>query len=133
MDRVREEASAARGQFDTVKAPTEALPGFVIGAAITGWVAATLADMAAFRARTAAEALVPSVTIFVFTSMLAPDWRRLTAASAYLVAAALFLLLFRISHPLQGSVPIGATARGAAPPCCGPDSASAPSPWRWPW
>jgi len=110
-----EDIRVAWDAFGIVKAPTEALPGFVLGAAIAVWITATLADLAAFRVHSAAEALVPAGSIFLFTAMLGDSEDRLIATVAFAATSILFVLAFRIDHPPPGSVPIGATARRRGP------------------
>jgi transglutaminase-like putative cysteine protease len=110
-----EDIRAAWDAFGVVKAPTEALPGFVVGAAVAVWTAATLADLAAFRVHSAAEALVPAGSIFLFTAMLGDHDHRLAGTVAFAATSILFVLAFRIDHPPTGSVPIGATARRRGP------------------
>lgn len=114
-DAVTDDLGQAWDAFAVVKAPTEALPGFVVGAAVAGWMVATLSDLAAFRARSAAEALAPAASMFVFTAMLGTDDHRLVSTAAVIAASILFVLAFRIAFPPPGSVPIGETARRRAP------------------
>jgi transglutaminase-like putative cysteine protease len=100
--------SAAWDAFGLVRAPVEALPGFVVGATAAVWVAATLSDLAAFRARSVVEALVPPGAIFFFVAVLGEERNRLASAIAFLAAALLFVLAYRIAYPPDRSVPVGA-------------------------
>ncbi len=98
--------SEAWAAFGVVKAPTEALPGFVLAIAVAAWIMAQLSDIAAFRIRTSVEALVPATTLVVFTAILGTSQYRLQTTIAFLFAVGLFLLLFRIAFPPSPSLTI---------------------------
>jgi transglutaminase-like putative cysteine protease len=83
----------AWSSFGDVVAPTPATEGFVSAAVIGTWVAAFLADVAAFRLLATFEAVVPSLTLFVFTSALGPDKHRVRYTVVYLAAMLLFVLV----------------------------------------
>ena len=80
-------------RFGDVVAPTPSTEGFVAAAAIGAWVAAFLADAAAFRLQATFEAVVPSLTLFVFSSALGPDSHRVLYSIAYLAGLLLFVLV----------------------------------------
>ncbi|MFT7648169.1 MAG: transglutaminase-like putative cysteine protease [Candidatus Poriferisodalaceae bacterium] len=101
--------------FSVVKAPAEVLPGFITAAAIAVWFLAHVADAAAFRIRTAVEAIAPTFIVLVFTSMLGIDSHRLTLSTAFIGIAVFFTLLLRITYPIHPSVPITATRHRQAP------------------
>ena len=68
--------SAARLALDTswsafqeVVAPTPSQPGFLLAACFGVFFAVFLADWAAFRLWAPVEALVPTITLFVFTTL----------------------------------------------------------------
>jgi transglutaminase-like putative cysteine protease len=107
--------SNAWSAFSVVKAPAEVLPGFVTATAVAVWFLAHIADAAAFRIRTAVEAIAPTFILLVFTSMLGIDSHRLTLTSAFIGCAILFTLLLRIAYPIYPSVPISATHHRQAP------------------
>ena len=98
--------SEAWDAFGVVKAPTEALTGFVLAIAVAAWTMAQLSDIAAFRIRTSVEALVPATTLVVFTAILGTSQYRLQTTIAFLSAVGLFLLLFRIAFPPSPSLTI---------------------------
>ena len=104
-----DDVSVAWDAFGVVKAPVEVLPGFVTVAAIAMWIFAFLADVAAFRVDTSFEALVPSATIFIFTSMLGAPRFRVLATAAYLATALLFVLIFRIARPRGPTIAVVGT------------------------
>lgn len=95
------EIEAARLAFPQVVAPTEAIVGFILASAVGVGVAAFMADWAAFRLNAAIEALVPSLTLFLFTSALAPSKHRSLATVAYIAAALLFLLSHEASQRVR--------------------------------
>lgn len=84
--------------FGDVRAPTEPLPGFVLTAALACWIVAFLADWAAFRIRSAAEALAPSALLFGFSAMLARGPYRELAVTVYLLAVLAFLLVSQLAR-----------------------------------
>jgi transglutaminase-like putative cysteine protease len=79
--------------FSDVVAPTRATEGFVASAVIGTWVAAFLADVAAFRALATFEAIIPSMTLFVFSSALGPDRHRVRYTVIYLAALLMYVLV----------------------------------------
>lgn len=95
--------------FGVAKAPTPAIDGFLVAGGAAIWALAFGADVAAFRLRTAVEALAPAIIVFIFTSMLGIDSWRLASTAGVLAASILFTLLLRITHPIAPSVPIAAT------------------------
>jgi transglutaminase-like putative cysteine protease len=80
-------------RFGDVVAPTPSTEGFVAAAAIGAWAAAFLADAAAFRLQATFEAVVPSLTLFVFSSALGPDSHRVLYTIAYLAGLLVFVLV----------------------------------------
>jgi transglutaminase-like putative cysteine protease len=95
------ELQAAQLAFPQVVAPTDATVGFILAAAVGVGVGAFMADWAAFRLNAAIESLVPSLTLFLFTSALAPDRYRLLATLAFVAAALLFLLGHEAAHRVR--------------------------------
>ncbi|HEV8299301.1 MAG TPA: DUF3488 and transglutaminase-like domain-containing protein [Acidimicrobiales bacterium] len=96
----RATAQAARFDLDDgwrlfyeVRAPAPVHPGFVLAAGIAAWIAACLADWAAFRRWSLTEAIAPAATIFAFTSLLAADYSTLIATVGFATAALMFALL----------------------------------------
>ena len=80
-------------RFGDVVAPTPSTQGFVAAAVIGTWVAAFLADAAAFRLQATFEAVVPSLTLFVFSSALGPDRHRVRYTLVYLAGLLVFVLV----------------------------------------
>lgn len=95
------ELQAAQLAFPRVVAPTDATIGFILASAVGVGVAAFMADWAAFRLNAAIESLVPGLTLFLFTSALAPSRHRLVATVAYIAACLLFLLAHEASHRVR--------------------------------
>jgi transglutaminase-like putative cysteine protease len=56
--------------FGRVRAPAPRSRGFLLASTLTLWVAVALADWAAFRLRTIAEAVLPAGAVFIFTTLL---------------------------------------------------------------
>ncbi len=81
--------------FSEVKAPTDALPGFLIASAAAIWIGAALADWAAFRVDAPLEATLPSATLFVLTAVLGADVDRVLIAALWVIPVLFFLLLRR--------------------------------------
>ena len=80
-------------RFGDVVAPTPATVGFVAAAVVGAWAAAFLADAAAFRLPATFEAVVPSLTLFVFSSALGPDKHRVLYTIVYLAGVLVFVLV----------------------------------------
>lgn len=84
--------------FQEVVAPAPVEPGFLVASCFAVWLAAFLADWAAFRLWSSFEALVPSATLFVFASLMDSTELRLFATVIYLGAALAFLLVHRVTN-----------------------------------
>jgi len=97
--------------FGEVKAPAEVLPEFLTVGVAGIWVFAYISDVAAFRIRTAVEAIAPTFILLVFTSMLGVNSYRLWHTGAFIAVAIGFTLLLRIAYPLNASVPVTTTSR----------------------
>ncbi|MDG2114864.1 MAG: DUF3488 and transglutaminase-like domain-containing protein, partial [Actinomycetota bacterium] len=88
---------------------TAAIDGFLVAGGAAVWLLALGADIAAFRLRTAVEALAPATIVFIFTSILGIDSYRLLATAGVIACSIVFTLMLRITHPTTPSVPIAAT------------------------
>lgn len=93
-----DDLSIAWERFGEVKAPTQALPGFVLAAVAGAWAAAATSDFFAFRMRARFEAMAPAFTLFVFGSILGAGGWRVPATGAYLAALLAFVLLSETSR-----------------------------------
>lgn len=101
-------------RFRHDRAPVEALSGFVAGSAVAFWIAAFLADWAAFRLRASVEAIVPAGSLFVFAALLGADEGRLGSTVLFFLSALTFLLVQRASRLQSGPAWVrGHAARGA--------------------
>lgn len=87
----------AQSSFRTVVPPVDATPGYLAAAVVGVCMAAFLADWAAFRMRTAFEACVPGLALFVFASVLGAQAHRAIAIAAFAAAALVFLIVQRAS------------------------------------
>lgn len=88
-------------RFAEVRAPVDPEPGFVLAAAAAAWLAALVADWAAFRVGTAFEALVPSLSMFTFAAALGAGSGTATTA-VYLAAAMAFVLVHGLARRTAG-------------------------------
>lgn len=84
--------------FHELLAPAPVLTGFVLAAALAVGVGAFLSDWAAFRMWSTREAVVPSLTLFVFATLLAGERQRVASAALYLGAVVLFVLVHRVAR-----------------------------------
>ncbi|MDP9006097.1 MAG: DUF3488 and transglutaminase-like domain-containing protein [Actinomycetota bacterium] len=91
-----EQLGAAVSTFREVVAPAPVQPGFVLGAAITVWLLAFVADTAAFRARAPLEAAVPGITLFVFAAALGAPRHRVSSSGLFLLALIGYWLAQRV-------------------------------------
>jgi transglutaminase-like putative cysteine protease len=97
--------------FGDVRAPAPVLTGFLLSSAVALWAAAWLADLAAFRQWTPFEALIPTGTIFLFTSIFSADRARVLAAVLWITAAIAFVLLHRTARQQTSPSWLGSDAR----------------------
>ncbi len=79
-------------------APTAPEPGFLLAAAAGLFFAIFLADWAAFRLWAAVEAIVPSLTVFVFTALVGSARFQVATTTVYAVLALLFVLEHRVAQ-----------------------------------
>jgi transglutaminase-like putative cysteine protease len=89
---------AARDQFSTVRAPADALPGFVLATVLAVGISAFMADWAAFRLGATFEAIVPSFTLFVFTAFLGTARHRTWAVCVFVAGVLGFLLVHGLAR-----------------------------------
>jgi transglutaminase-like putative cysteine protease len=83
----------AQQQFSTVRAPADALPGFVLATVLAVGISAFMADWAAFRLGATFEAVVPAFTLFVFTAFLGTARHRTWSLSVFVASVLGFLLV----------------------------------------
>ena len=84
--------------FQQVVAPTTARPGFMLVAAFAICFAVFLADWAAFRLWAPIEALVPTLTLFGFTTFVGSTRLQVFATTIYASTALLFVLEHRVAQ-----------------------------------
>ena len=82
--------------FHRIVAPAPVQTGFLLATAAAVAAGAFLADWAAFRLWSAREALVPSLTLLIFATLLTDDRNRTLSAVVALVAALAFVLTHRV-------------------------------------
>ncbi len=94
----RQDLSDLGHLFEIVQAPTQAIRPFLLLAALGLWWAAFVADWAAFRLWVPFEAVVPTGTVFIFSSLFASQHGQITASAMYLAGAFAFLLVHRVTR-----------------------------------
>jgi transglutaminase-like putative cysteine protease len=102
----------ARDQFATVKAPAAALPGFVLACVLALGISAFMADWAAFRLQATFEALIPSFTLFLFTSALGTPRHRTWAVAAFVAAVLVFLVVHGLARSYRAGAWFGGRPAG---------------------
>lgn len=100
LDALRVDADGAWAVFRDVVAPAPVETGFVIALTLGIWLAAFLADWAAFRLWSPVEAVVPAGALFLFASLLGADEGRVAAACVFLGAVVAFELLHHVTKQL---------------------------------
>lgn len=112
----RDSLDSSWSAFREIIAPAPALTGFLLASSVAIGIGCFLADWAAFRLWSAREALVASVTLFVFATLLADGRYRTVSAVLEISAALLFVLLHRILtlERSEGWVDDGRTRAGWA-------------------
>lgn len=96
--------------FQSVVAPTPASGPFLLLVAIAMWIVAFLADWAAFRLRSPAEALIPATAVFVFGALFAAEQFRVVSTVVVLGAALSFVLLHRLGEARHAGAWLGSGA-----------------------
>jgi len=94
----RDALSGSWSSFQQVVAPTAPEPGFLLAAAAGLFFAIFLADWAAFRLWAAVEAIIPSLTIFVFTALVGSARFQVASTAFYALMALLFVLEHRVAQ-----------------------------------
>ena len=109
-----DQVGEALGAWSEVKAPTDALDGFLIATSVAVWVGAILGDWAGFRVDAPLEATLPSATLFVLGAVLGADVDRAILTGIWLAAALAFVLFRRADRLGQASTWVG-ERRSAGP------------------
>jgi transglutaminase-like putative cysteine protease len=102
-DAARTDLSDAWHLFGDVRAPAPVHPGFVLAAGIAMWVVAFLADWAAFRLWSPAEACAPAGIVFLFSSLQSADRHQISSTAAFAGAVLVFVLLHRVARQDTGA------------------------------
>ena len=101
--------------FKEAVAPVATSRGYVLSAAIAVWTAGFLADAAAFRLGATFEALVPSFTLFLFSSALGTNRHRVFYAALELLAVLVFVLVRTADRGARSAAWFGGRGRAGAP------------------
>ena len=110
FDLLRTDLDLAWETFEAEKAPVEPLRGFVVAAGLALWWVAALADWAAFRLRSALEAIVPATILFVFTVLLGTGERPVLHAALFAGAVGAVVLSMRVTRQAHDEVWIASGA-----------------------
>lgn len=81
--------------FQEVVAPTPATTGFLLATTVAVWLAAFIADWAAFRLWVPFEAVVPTAGLVAFAAVLGAEDHGVAGTVVYLATALAFVLLHR--------------------------------------
>ena len=95
IDAVRADLSEAWVVFNEESAPVPVVTGFVVAAGALLWVLVFVADWAAHRLGSAAEAVLPAFMIFAFTVVLGTGQSALGHAVAFSAAATAVMIAMR--------------------------------------
>ncbi len=109
----------AQDGFRTAVAPVAPSPGFLAASVVGVCMCTFLADWAAFRMRTAFEACVPGLGLFVFASVLGAKSHRGIAVAGFAAAALVFLIVQRANLDGGQTAWFGGRDRGALPSLLG--------------
>ncbi len=103
----------AQSSFRSAVPPVAPATGFIASAVVGVCMCAFLADWAAFRMRTAFEACVPALGLFVFTAVLGAKSHRGLAVVGFAAAALVFLIVQRANLDGSQTPWFGGRERGA--------------------
>ena len=109
---LQDATTSAWETFQVVVAPVPPQPGFTMTCVAAVAITAFLGDWAAFRLRATFEAVIPSFTVFAFTSVLGRGNRTL-AAAAQLVVIVAFILVQRAAAQSSSAAWFAGRTRGA--------------------
>ncbi len=113
FDALRTSIDEAFAQFSEVKAPTEALDGFLIAVSGGIWAGAIIGDWAAFRVGASVEAVLPAASLFGVAAVLGADIDRILVTGLWIAAVLAFVLFRRAERLGRTSAWVGdAGARG---------------------
>jgi len=97
LDAARLALDSSWSAFHEVVAPTPAQPGFLLAACFGVFFAVFLADWAAFRLWAPIEALVPTMTLLVFTSLVGSSRGQVLPSALYALTAMFFIVRHRVA------------------------------------
>jgi transglutaminase-like putative cysteine protease len=107
LDALLTAVADAFGQFGDIKAPTEALDGFLIATAVAIWAGAIAGDWAAFRADAPLEGILPAASLFAIASVLGADVDRVLLAGVWIGTVLAFVLVRRAERIGRTSTWVG--------------------------
>lgn len=95
FDAVDADLELAWGSFGDLVPPVPVLTGYLIAAGAAIWLIAVLADWAAFRLRSAPEAVLPASTLVIFVAIFGVDEGRVQWTLLFALVALGFVLTHR--------------------------------------
>lgn len=101
----------ARQMFSTVTAPAGVLPGFVLATVVAVGVTAFMADWAAFRLQATFEAIIPALTLLLFTAALGTPRHRSWAIALFVAAVLGFVVSQQLGRSSRSSAWFDGQAR----------------------
>lgn len=113
LDEARIAINSAWEAFRELSAPVPAYTGFLVIASLALAFSIFLADWAAFRLWSTIEALITSMALFIFFTLLASDTMRVASAVAFAVAALTHVIVHRATRLHDDPAWIQGTARRA--------------------
>jgi transglutaminase-like putative cysteine protease len=102
-------------QFHTVTAPAPVTRGFLLVTVASVGALVLVADWAAFRVRTTVEAIVPSLTLFVFAAALGGHQHRTATIILELAAILAFVVVHQVTVSPEGAGWFANRVTGALP------------------
>lgn len=105
----------AQSAFRTAVPPVAPTTGFLAVSVVGVCMTAFLADWAAFRMRTAFEACLPGLGLFVFAAVLGARSYRGASVAAFAAAVLIFLIVQRANLDRSETPWFGGISRGALP------------------
>lgn len=114
LDRVLADLGDAWDLFGRIEAPAPRSRGFLVAASVMLWIAAALADWAAFRVRAVLEAILPAASVFVFCTLLGRGGGGVVLAGAMAAAVLGFTAAQRAARSARDDAWVGGRVRQGA-------------------
>lgn len=93
--------------FNSMQTPVPAVAGFLVGGSLLAWALTFAADWAAFRAFAPGQALMPSLIVLVFVSLVGLQDDRVLTTGLLVATGAFFLLSHRAANRASHGIWLG--------------------------